>query len=198
MAKQIAKTSCNSRSPPQKTPTPEHLQGLVGAVLSTHKPKAKPRGEKGPHLPARNTRAAACGEALGRGRMSSGPSGQWGSCRPLDPALHQSLNWSYGFLKPLWTRSCSSHTPSFCCYLPHAAVHDQPTHIPIPELCSPQSSPCSSLSTSSAPPGFSVSPAGSSGLMALHHPHPQDTLQDNLGKGFVQQGSLIWGALLAP
>lgn len=44
MAKQIAKTSCNARSLPQKAPTPEHL---VGAVLSSHKPKIKPRGEMG-------------------------------------------------------------------------------------------------------------------------------------------------------
>lgn len=47
MAKQIAKTNCNARSPSQKAPTPEHLQGLVGAVLSTQKPRANLEEEKG-------------------------------------------------------------------------------------------------------------------------------------------------------
>lgn len=57
--------------------------------------------------------------------------------------------------------------------------------------------PRSAPAPASPPPllllGFSVSPADSRGLMAFHHPHPQDTLQENLGRGFVQQRSLTWG-----
>lgn len=175
MAKQIAEASCNARRSPQKAPTPEHLQGLVGAVLSIHKPKTKFRGRRA-SAACQEHKGAACGQGLSRGRMSSSPSGQWGSCSPLDHALHQSLNQSFGFLKPLWTSSCYSHNPSFCCSPPHAAARGQPGHVPIPELCSSQSSPCSSLSTSSALPWLFCEPCrlqqvhGSSSPPSSGHP----------------------------
>ena len=91
MAEPIAKTSCKARSQPRKAPAPEQPQGSVGAVLCTHKPKAKRREQSA--LPAcQRSEGSSLWRGAGQGEDEFQPLRAVGGLRsPLGHALHQGL-----------------------------------------------------------------------------------------------------------